>query len=76
MKTLSYTQRHAIHLHLLSEAKAEQRHKTQRHSQSSTMVSTEENGHTIKRNCSFFKRLSQETQDTWLELRFENETDV
>lgn len=38
-----------------------------------TMVTAERNGHSVTRNCSFFKKLKQGTPDPLLELGFENE---
>ncbi|KAL1268613.1 hypothetical protein QQF64_033976 [Cirrhinus molitorella] len=40
-----------------------------------TMVTAEGHGHSITRNCSFFKRLKQETPDFSFELRIGNETE-
>ncbi len=40
-----------------------------------TMVTAEGHGHSITRNCSFFKRLNQEKPDLLFDLGFENETE-
>ncbi|KAL0154000.1 hypothetical protein M9458_050664, partial [Cirrhinus mrigala] len=88
MKALSDTRRHAVHINIkpgdtvLCRQQKRNKLTTPYNAKPLTvtkvkgkMVTAEGHGHSITRNCSFFKRLNQETPDLLFELGFENETE-